>query len=258
HQDLALDAVPARDASVAALADDEAALKIERRAVALAGVRAHELGRLAGRDLVQIAPADVDEIVKAVGLPERALAEGAGRGEPLGIFRFEDRVEGVAHAPAPRCFVLSSTPARSSWSLKNVIESLSPQPRPRASSSCCSASAAIIIGTWYSRPSSVARPTSFRSSRSAKFTSSKAPGNTVLGIMSFSTRPWPNELLASASSSTSGATPALTPRVMPSAMAMREHAETMLCTSLATVPQPIPPTKVTLSPMASSTGLTRL
>jgi hypothetical protein len=32
---------------------------------------------------------------------------------------------------------------------------------------------------------------------------------------------------------------------MPSAMAMREHAETMLWTSLATVPQPIPPTQVT-------------
>jgi len=39
---------------------------------------------------------------------------------------------------------------------------------------------------------------------------------------------------------------------------MREHADTMLCTSFATVPQPIPPTHVTLSPIASSTGLIRL
>src|SRR5262249_32113111 len=186
HRVPALYAVPARDPPVAALAHDEPAMQVEGRTVALARVRPHELGLLAGDDLVQMAPADVDEVVEAVGVPDRALGEDEARGQPLGLLRLDDRGQRVAHDVAPRFFVRSSPPARPSWSLKNVIESLSPQPRPSASSSCCSASAAIIIGTWYSRPSSVARPTSFRSSRSAKFTSSKAPGNTVLGIMSFS------------------------------------------------------------------------
>jgi len=65
----------AGDPPVTAFADHQPALQIEGRAVALAGLTAHDLRRLARPQPEQQAPADVDEIVEAVGVPRRSFGE---------------------------------------------------------------------------------------------------------------------------------------------------------------------------------------
>src|SRR5439155_7942344 len=50
---------PAGQPAVAAFADDEPALRVERRAVALAGVLAQQLDRAARADAVELALADI-------------------------------------------------------------------------------------------------------------------------------------------------------------------------------------------------------
>ncbi len=98
HQDLAAAiARPARHPTVAALADDQPPLQVKRRAVALAGVVAYQLGRLAGRQPVQRALADVDESVEALRVPQRPLGEAEAGGEALGRGRVEDRGQGISH-----------------------------------------------------------------------------------------------------------------------------------------------------------------
>ena len=122
-----------------------------------------------------------------------------------------------------------------------MLESNSPQPRPRAATISCSESAACDIGTPNSRPSSVARPMSLRESRSAKLGGSQCWANTV------STRRWlrkcpcPNAPSCNTRCMTCGSTPALAASVRPSAIAIREEIEVMLCTSFATMPLPMPP-----------------
>jgi hypothetical protein len=78
------------DAPVAALAHDEPALEIERRAIALAGVLAEDLGLAARREPVEHALPHVDEVVEAVGMPQRSLGEDESGGQAL-------RLRGVEH-----------------------------------------------------------------------------------------------------------------------------------------------------------------
>ena len=78
HRDTAV----GRDAGntpVAAFADDQAALEIEGRAVALAGLAAHDLWRLTRPQPEQQAAADIDEIVEAVGVPGWAFRKDKAR-----------------------------------------------------------------------------------------------------------------------------------------------------------------------------------
>src|SRR5262249_24216105 len=117
-----------------------------------------------------------------------------------------DAVEGAGHFVS-----LTTTPAASSCSIHGDVESLSPQPLARAWLMIGSATAAIGIGTSYSRASAVANPMSLRASLSAKRTVSKAPLKITLGIICESIKPWPNEAPRIASSSASGLTPAFTP-----------------------------------------------
>src|SRR5262249_22024201 len=98
HQDLGTAvAGPARDAAIATLADDDAALQIERRPVALARIRPHQLGPLAGEDPVPLALPDVDEVVEPFGVPQRAFGESESRGQALGLRRLENRRQRVSH-----------------------------------------------------------------------------------------------------------------------------------------------------------------
>jgi hypothetical protein len=80
-----------------ALADDQAPLQIERGPVALAGLIAHQLRRLAGEHAVQPALADVHEVVEAVRVPERPFGEDESRGQALGLRGFEQCAQRVGH-----------------------------------------------------------------------------------------------------------------------------------------------------------------
>jgi len=92
---------PACDSTVAPFADDQPALQIERRAIALAGIRPHELGLLARRQAVQMTPANVDEIVEAVGMPQGPFGEDEARGQAFGIARCQDRRQIISHRVTP-------------------------------------------------------------------------------------------------------------------------------------------------------------
>src|SRR5262249_53488259 len=87
---------------VAAFADDQAALEIEGRAVALAGLAAHDLWRLARQQPEQQAPADIDEIIKAVGVPRRAFGEDEVCCQTFRRTRFQDVVECRHRRPSHR------------------------------------------------------------------------------------------------------------------------------------------------------------
>src|SRR5678815_2855585 len=162
-----------------------------------------------------------------------------------------DAVEREAHLDAR-----TLTPARSSWSSQDALESRSPHPRATASTINCSTSEIRAMGTSNSRASSVASPTSFRARRRANCCVSKSPVNTTLGSTRERILPWPNEPPRTASSSASGCTPAFTPSVNASATIARVERLIALCTSLAMVPAPIDPIYPTL-PIASSAGFAR-
>src|SRR5918996_2396680 len=148
---------PARHAPMAALADHQAALQVECRAVALAGLRAQQLGRLARRHPIELAPADVDEVVEAVRMPERPLGEDEPGGQPLGLCGLEHRRERVGHRPQPRrasrrftISALGTAPTILSFStpsLKNASWGIACTPN-RAASAGCSSTFTLPIVTW--------------------------------------------------------------------------------------------------------------
>src|SRR4030095_8475930 len=108
---------------------------------------------------------DLDDLGPEVG------QEHAAAGPRLEPRQLEnaDAVEAGDHGVA-RTF----TPAASSCSIHGDVESLSPQPRARASIMVCSAMAAMGMGTSYSRASSGARALSLRASLRAQRTESKS------------------------------------------------------------------------------------
>src|SRR5271163_3870379 len=69
HRDTAVSRDPC-DTPVSAFADDQAALEIEGRAVALAGSAANDPRRLPRRKPEQQTRPDIDEIVEPVGVPD--------------------------------------------------------------------------------------------------------------------------------------------------------------------------------------------
>ena len=80
---------PAGQPAVAAFADDEPALRVEGRAVALAGILAQQLGLAAGTEPVEAARPDIDKIIEPVRVPERPLGEDEPGREPFGLARFQ-------------------------------------------------------------------------------------------------------------------------------------------------------------------------
>src|SRR5213593_4225121 len=122
-------------------------------------------GRMPAR-LLATGRLDLDDLSAEVG-QEHAAARPRLKSRQL---EHADAVETGGHGVA-RTF----TPAASSCSIQGDVESLSPQPRARASIMVCSAMAAMGMGTSYSRASSVARPMSLRASLRAKRTESKSP-----------------------------------------------------------------------------------
>src|SRR5579884_4127119 len=112
HQDFAVGVGrPAGDAAVAALADDEPTVEIEGRAVALAGIAAHGPGLLARGQPMQRAAADIDEIIKAVGVPQRPLGEFEAGRQALRFGSVQNLRE-IVHAcpPAPKADRAGSLP----------------------------------------------------------------------------------------------------------------------------------------------------
>ncbi|MNC84661.1 hypothetical protein D3C83_02200 [compost metagenome] len=75
--------IHARDLAAVALAQDQVALEIEGRAVAAGGFP-HDFRLLAGRDPVEPVGADVHEVIKPVGMPQRALGKDEAGREALG------------------------------------------------------------------------------------------------------------------------------------------------------------------------------
>ena len=80
----------------------QADLQIEGRSVALAGVFAHDLGRLARRDAMKFVRATVDKVVEAVGMPQRSLGEAEAGRQTLRLLRRLDQLrQSVGHAISP-------------------------------------------------------------------------------------------------------------------------------------------------------------
>ena len=78
----------ARQAAVIALADDQAALQVEGRAVA-ADCRPDQLRLLAGDQAMQVVAAQIDKIPEPVGMPERTFGKDKAGRETLGLGGFE-------------------------------------------------------------------------------------------------------------------------------------------------------------------------
>src|ERR1043166_1424907 len=97
---------PARQPTIAALAEDEPALRVEGRAVALAGVFAEQFGRAARPDAVEFARPHIDEIIEAVGMPERAFGKDKTGPEALGLWLI-DNLRQPVHRVSPVCPILA-------------------------------------------------------------------------------------------------------------------------------------------------------
>src|SRR3972149_6673798 len=72
------------DAPARSFTMDQTPLEVEGRAVAPGGL-SDKLRRLAGRHSVQLVAAQVDEIVVAIGMPERAFGKNESGCEALGF-----------------------------------------------------------------------------------------------------------------------------------------------------------------------------
>src|SRR4029077_3655052 len=123
---------------------------VDREVHALATNHRWVAARLLATDLL-----DLDDLGAQIGQQHAPARPGLEARQ----LQHPDVVETGVHLVA-----LTFTPAASSWSIHGAVESLSPQPRSIASIMTCSPSAAIGMGTSYSRASSVASPTSLRAS----------------------------------------------------------------------------------------------
>src|SRR5215470_16989402 len=102
HEDLEAPVVPAPgDAPVVPLAEHQPALQIERGAVTAPGLLPDDLVAVPRRQPVEHAGAHVDEVVEAVGMPERALGEDEAGGETLRLAGLEYRGQRVGHGRSP-------------------------------------------------------------------------------------------------------------------------------------------------------------
>src|SRR5438477_3360233 len=97
---------PARQAAVAALAEDQPTLRVERRAVALTSVFAQQFGRATRADAVEFARPHIDKIIEAIGMPERAFGEDKTGREPLG-FGLVDNLRKPVHRVSPKGEILA-------------------------------------------------------------------------------------------------------------------------------------------------------
>jgi len=101
HRDTAIGR-HAGNAPVAAFAHHQPALQVEGRAVALTGLAAHDLRRLPRPQPEQQTASDVDEIVKAVGVPGRAFGEDKPGRQAFRRSRLQDVVECRHRRPSHR------------------------------------------------------------------------------------------------------------------------------------------------------------
>ena len=77
-----------RESAIIAFTDDEPALQIERRAVA-ADRGADQFRLFAGYQPVEVIAAQIDEVPKPVGVPERAFGENKAGSKANGLRGFE-------------------------------------------------------------------------------------------------------------------------------------------------------------------------
>src|SRR5207244_5932816 len=81
---------PARQPAVAAFANDQPPLAVESGAIAFAGVFAQQFGLAARPDPVEFAGPHIDEIIEAVGVPERPFGEHKAGPQALGLGLIDD------------------------------------------------------------------------------------------------------------------------------------------------------------------------